>query len=287
MPTSSPVHYPAQSLTLEGADALAFAQAQFSSNVPGLDIGRWQFSAWLDPRGRVRFFFHLARLGEERLVLLLRGGQAAAMSGALQRYVFRARVRISAQEPLALGSGPAMPLHRAQQADDPERLVLGCGDHSLLMGSAVEPDAGWRLRQIRARWPWLPDRALEQWLPPALGLDRLGATALDKGCYPGQEIVARLHYRGGHKRHLHRVQLSELLPPDSLLLQGDREFMRLLDVIPTGSGAEALAVVADELLPDEGVVNGLRAEPCNGNAAVQVTLGETPLSLARNDDSAE
>lgn len=281
-----PTFYPAQILALEGPDALTFAHAQFSSNVDRLQIGRWQFSAWLDPKGRVRFFFHLARLAEQRLVLLLRGGQAEVMSAALQRYVFRARVKIDALELQALGSGPAMPLY-STQSDDRGALLLGCGAHSLKSGVAVEPDDAWRLAQIRNLWPWLPDDALEQWLPPALGLDRLGATALDKGCYPGQEIVARLHYRGGHKRHLRHVQLSRALAAGSLLLQGDRELMHLLDVMPTASGAEALAIIADNLVPQETITGACAGEGVDGLHDVEVTVQRTPHSPAPNDDSAE
>ena len=280
-----PIFYPAQTLALEGDDARSFAQAQFSSNVLGLETGQWQFSAWLDARGRVRFFFHLARLSEQHLVLVLRGGQATLMAAALQRYVFRARVQIGARGPSALGSGPAMPLHAVRQANDPDTLVLGCGAYSLLIGNAVEPDDAWRLAQIRALWPWLPDTALEQWLAPALGLDRLGATALDKGCYPGQEMVARLHYRGGHKRHLQHVQLSLPLPAGGMLLQGDRELMQLLDIMPTASGAEALAVVPDELMPDGAAVEALPAD--SNLPAVQVTVSKTQLSPLANANSAE
>ena len=69
----------AETLLIEGPDALAFAHAQFSSNVQSLAIGAWQFSAWLNAQGRVRALFHLARLDEQRLLLLLRGGEAAAL----------------------------------------------------------------------------------------------------------------------------------------------------------------------------------------------------------------
>ncbi len=97
---------PAETLLLEGPDAGAFAHAQFSSKVDGLAVGRWQFSAWLDAKGRVRALFHLARLEPQRYLLLLRGGDAAAMVEALQRFVFRSRVRLTALPVRSLGTGP-------------------------------------------------------------------------------------------------------------------------------------------------------------------------------------
>jgi folate-binding protein YgfZ len=107
-------------------------------------------------------------------------------------------------------------------------------------------DDDWRLPQLREGWPWLPGDAAAAWLPPALSLYRLSAVALDKGCYPGQEIVARLHYRGGHKRHLHRVALSRPLP-DGTMLHAGGEIVQLLQTMHGGeAGAEALAILGDD-----------------------------------------
>jgi folate-binding protein YgfZ len=236
---------PAETLTIEGADAVAFAQSQFSSNLAALANGRWQFSAWLDARGRVRALFHLVRLGDERLLLLLRGGTASTMVEALRRFVFRSRVTLECPPPGALGTGDALPLHAT--ARDGDRLLLGCGDHSLLLGDGIIPDDAWQLPQLHQGWAWLPGNAVDTLLPPALSLYRLSAVALDKGCYPGQEIVARLHYRGGHKRHLHRIVMSGPMPAGSMFHLDGREAGPLLQTIPRGPGIEALAVVPDEV----------------------------------------
>ena len=241
MPTSNI----AQALFIEGPDAAAFAHNQFTSQVSTLPSGQWQFSSWLDAQGRVRALFHLARLGDERFLLILRGGDAARFTEALQRFVFRLRVKIIVATTSMLGSGSAMPMYVVDMEHDVIR--LGCGAHSLLLGSqAIDNDAR-RITELRAGWPWLPDDALNELLPPALSLHRLGAVALDKGCYPGQEIVARLHYRGGNKRHLHHVELSRVVTAGSVLRQSDREFVRLLDVIQHHERIEALAVIADDI----------------------------------------
>ncbi|NUR22168.1 MAG: folate-binding protein, partial [Frateuria sp.] len=67
-----PSTYPAELVSIEGPDAIAFAQSQLSSNLLALADRQWQFSAWLDAQGRVRFLFHLMRLDAQRLRLLLR-----------------------------------------------------------------------------------------------------------------------------------------------------------------------------------------------------------------------
>jgi tRNA-modifying protein YgfZ len=241
MPTSNV----AQVILLEGPDATAFAHNQFTSQVTALPVGQWQFSSWLEAQGRVRNLFHLARLNDEQLLLILRGGDAANFVEALRRFVFRSRVKLNVLEEKKIGIGAALPTHIVEVKDDVIR--LGCGSHSLQLGRDVAHDDAWQLAQMHHDgWPWLPDAALNELLPPALSLHRLGAVALDKGCYPGQEIVARLHYRGGNKRHLHRVQLSKTVEEGVVLQRDGREFVRLLTVISHHDMIEALAVMTDE-----------------------------------------
>ena len=243
--TTMPLTLPAETLLLEGIDAAAFAHAQFSSKVDSLAVGQWQFSAWLDARGRVRALFHLARLDRERYLLLLRGGDADAMAEALRRFVFRSKLNLSAQPRRRLATGAARPMHAVSHDDD--FISLGCGTHSLDIVTTREPDDAWHLRQIHEGWPWLPPAARDALLPAALSLQRLHAVAVDKGCYPGQEIVARLHFRGGHKRHLHRVVLSHCLPPGELLQIDRREVGCVLDVASGDNHIEALVVLDDSV----------------------------------------
>lgn len=237
-----PSNYSAELVSLEGPDAIAFAQAQFSSNLALLADGQWQFSAWLDTQGRVRALFHLLQLDGERLRLLLRGSEAEALATQLQRYVFRAKVRVEALPVHKLSTVAATPLHAVLQQDG--TVVLGCGSHGLKL--AEHGDDDWRLPQLRAHWPWLPAGTSGELLPAWLDLGALAATALDKGCYPGQEIVARMHYRGGSKRHLRHVRLSRTLEPGSVLEVDSQTAVQLLDVVATDGAAEALAVVHDD-----------------------------------------
>ncbi|MDE2248593.1 MAG: folate-binding protein [Xanthomonadaceae bacterium] len=239
----NPLH--AETLILHGPDAGAFAHAQFSSKVDALAVGQWQFSAWLDPHGRVCALFHLARLEDQRYLLMLRGGDAAALAAALQRFVFRSKVVVTALAPGPLASGPAIPLHRVLQEQGV--VMVGCGDHSLQLSASGSGDDAWRLPQLHAGWPWLNSAAACKFHPAALSLQRLGAVAVDKGCYPGQEIVARLHFRGGDKRHLHRGGLSPAAAiGDALRVEGI-EVGHVLDSMHSSRGNEALVILSDDI----------------------------------------
>lgn len=235
----------AETLLIEGPDALAFAHTQFSSNVQSLAIGAWQFSAWLNAQGRVRALFHLARLDEQRLLLLLRGGDAAALGESLRRYVFRSRLTLQASPWRMLATDAALPLHAVRNASD--AIVLGCETHGLRLAVDGDGDTRWRLPQLQQGWPWLPASTQETLLPPALSLHRLQAVAIDKGCYPGQEIVARLHWRGGHKRHLCNVRLMRNATPGAILHRDGNETGVVLDTVHGDNGIDALAVLNDDI----------------------------------------
>jgi folate-binding protein YgfZ len=240
-----PTDLSAQTLLIEGTDAAAFAQAQFTSDVQSLAVGHWQFSAWLDAQGRVLALFQLACIADDSLLLLLRGGDASSMAASLQRFVFRSKVKLSVPDPRALATGAALTTYAVHREGD--AYVFGCGDHSVIVGAAVADDA-WRALQVRAGWPWLPNDALGALLPPAISLERLQAVAFDKGCYPGQEIVARLHYRGGHKRHMHCVVLSQFVSGGTVLHRNGDNSIQLLDVANDDATFRALAVIDDGLM---------------------------------------
>lgn len=230
-------------LVLEGADARRFAQAQFAGDVNALTPGHWRWNAWLDAQGRVRALMQLADPGDGRLLALLRGGDAEQARAALSRFLLRAQVRIATQVFDGCAEG-AMPTGTI--AMDPAGLALGYGDRSLRLvvpGASIDPAASnhWRLADIRAGWPTLPAGEAE-FLPQALGLEHLTAVAFDKGCYPGQEIAARLHFRGGHKLALLHIRGGASLEPHASLLAEGFGPVRVLDCVPRRSLNEALIV---------------------------------------------
>ncbi len=211
-----------QVLELTGVDAAAFAHAQFGNDVLALPDGHWQWNAWLSPQGRVRAFFHLLRTDAVNLSLILRGGDAEWLRAELSRYVFRAKVQLRvASDSRLCGSADAATVAALTGAlPEPWAIVRKAGvsvltvpgdpQRWLMLGSVdAAADAAalerWRLADIRAGIPWIDSELRDHLLPQWIGLDRLGAISVRKGCYPGQEIVARLHFKGGNKRSLYRL----------------------------------------------------------------------------------
>ncbi len=116
------------------------------------------------------------------------------------------------------------------------------------MGLASVGWQQWLLADIVARAATLPAAASEQHLPQVIGLNALHGIDFDKGCYLGQEIVARLQYRGAAKRSLQRLHLpgADRLPGATELTAGGRRVGELLVTALADDGVHALAVLADD-----------------------------------------
>jgi folate-binding protein YgfZ len=279
--TSTPVFaLPDHALvTLEGPDATAFAQAQFANDVVALAPGHWQWNAWLTPKGRVIAVFALAKLAEDRLWLVLPDHPVAPFVEALRRFVFRRKLKVEAAEGAGISGAFAAPA----QAQGP---TLGIGDDGveldaggnggprtwrigLHMAEDVDQQAAWRDADLRHGLPRLSDTQREQWTPQQLALDRLAAYSVKKGCYPGQEIVARTHFLGKAKRSLQGFLAESDVAPGAAVRDETREIgevvsvaqergrTRLLAVLPLDHAGDGLTV--DSMaLTQEPLLDGLR-----------------------------
>ena len=234
-----------QVLELNGADATAFAHAQFASDVRALASGHWHWSAWLSAQGRVRAFFRVVRMGDERLLLILQGGMAETLRAALTPFVFRAKVQLRVIESwravgfnrLAdvldfLGAAPG-PTNAVVAGDRIGLAVPGPQPRWYVLGeqvSAATADASpadvnrWNAADVAAGIVEVGDAQADRFLPSWLGLDDLGAVSVRKGCYPGQEIIARLHFKGGNKRWLHQLAFrADTMPEAGTPLTSDSD----------------------------------------------------------------
>jgi folate-binding protein YgfZ len=221
-------------LAVEGPQAGAFLQAQAMNDVAALGVGEWQWNGWLTAKGRVVALFALLRSGDDAYRLVLPDHPAMQLRDALGRYVFRSRVRIAvddglagaAQWPLAAATAAR---HVAARGDDGAWILDFGGDggeRCLWLLPVASPrlgapeaaaDAAWREADLRLGLPRLGPAQGEAWTPQMLSLDRLRAFSLKKGCYPGQEIVARTHYLGQAKRGLVLVAGNGLREGEALV----------------------------------------------------------------------
>jgi tRNA-modifying protein YgfZ len=249
-------------IALSGRDASAFAQAQLMNDLKLLAPGRWQWNGWLTPKGRVIALFALLKFDEETLWLLVPDADPVTLASALQRFVFRAKVAIAVRDDLHVEGAFAL----SQQARGNEL----AGDSASGVELDFSADAGPRTLRIvpdstashdavwMQRWaafdlehglPRLPASQSDHWTPQQLSLDRLNAFSVKKGCYPGQEIVARTHFLGKVKRGLALIEGSQAMRAGDDLLAGGQPLGHLVASADDGERHLALAVVPLEREP--------------------------------------
>lgn len=247
-------------LSLEGRDAVAFAQAQAMNDVAALGDGQWHWSGWLTPKGRVLALFALLRLGGERVWLLVPDAEASHFAEGLRRFVFRSKVGIEVRDDLRVSGSFASPrLARGNLAAiETETAVVeldmggegGPRTLRIALHGATEDAAAterWKACDLAHGLPRLDASQAGQWTPQQLSLDRLKAYSVKKGCYPGQEIVARTHFLGQAKRELVRLTGPTVASLDEVMA-GEPTGASVTVVQPVGqticaSGVEGLAVL--------------------------------------------
>jgi len=265
-------------LGFTGEDARDFLQRQLSCEVEALadDVGA--YGAYCTPKGRVLANFLLWR-EPDALCMLLPRSVLPGIRKRLQMYVLRSKVAIAdrsdalvvigaagpeAERAVAslAGTPPRSPL-RVARRDAVTAIALAAARFVVLAPSASGPEAWGRLSaalrpvgaacwdwlEIANGWPWITADTQDQFVPQMANLELLGGVSFRKGCYPGQEIVARMQHLGTPKRRLYRAHVrADRLPAPSEPLYdegpGDQAAGMIVNAAPApGGGFDILAVV--------------------------------------------
>ena len=256
-------------LSCTGDEARAFLHAQLTSDISGLEPDRARYAGWCSAKGRLLATFLVVPFARGFLLQVSRD-LAPAIAKRLSMFVLRAKVKVAdasadwvqfglwgpgAAERLAeLGMPvPAGDLAAARTAD--ALVVRIAQQRFLLMATPAlrervpgnSDDEAWALEEIRVGRPLVVQATQDLFVPQMVNLERLGAVDFNKGCYPGQEIVARTQYRGVLKRRMVRARIAASAAPGNDLYAGDLPGQASGTVVnaapaPEG-GSELLAVV--------------------------------------------
>ncbi len=228
------------SLVVAGDDAEAFAQAQLTANMADSPEGVWFPTAWCDPKGRALSVM-LANRREGAVELVCPASQTELLLHRLPMFAIGRKVQVKS------GDGVSGCLDH----DESDRaLAFDRGRGLRLMSKASAAGAQqvrrWQIRDLQAGIPWLSPETSAQHLPQALGLEALNAVSYSKGCYPGQEVIARVHYLGKVKHRTTRVAFEHVdcLSPGTVLIDDrDQRLGQLLWSVTDQRESSGLAVV--------------------------------------------
>lgn len=269
-------------ISFTGEDAASFLHGQLTSDVLGLGANRTQYSGYCSPKGRLIATFLLWRL-EGEIVLQLPAELRETVQSRLSKYVMRARVKVGdasarfvvfgvagdgAQQALGAGAPAEMHAVRSSNGVAVARLpvdryaVLVSAEHaagvrmSLARAAARSEVSGWHALDVEAGVAVITTASQEKYVPQMVNLDLVGGVSYTKGCYPGQEIVARTHYLGQQKQRMYRiaVQATEPLRVGDPLYSaafGEQASGTILYLgAQTGHQREALAVIQRRSVED-------------------------------------
>lgn len=270
-------------IAVEGADARVFLQGQLSTDIDALTPDTSQLSSWSTAKGRVVTVLRVLQY-HERILLLLPRPLLASVMKRLSMYVLRAKVGLSDASDAWIHIGLAgnnairlleiaeLPVPREVNATLTHGNVLivrlhGATPRFLMLGPTVEMtdiwgrlvsagavaagEDSWALHKILAHEPTIYPETTEHFVAQMIGLEELGAVNFKKGCYIGQEIIARAHFRGTVKRHLlqARCDTKDIIPPGAAIRVTDNalQIAEVVDARPgTAGGQEMLIVIQDE-----------------------------------------
>ena len=252
-----------------GPDAAAFLQGQLSNDVRTATPGRAQLTSYNSPKGRMLAVMHLLRDGDAFL-LELHASLLDAVLKRLRMHVRRSKVTLApvadratlglaGPDAAALLAGASLPAPVEPLAcawSDGVAVVRRLGAlprYTVLaplarrvalwarLGAAARAGTpeDWRRLEIEAGVPTVYPETQDRFVAQMCNLDALGGISFDKGCYTGQEIIARVHYRGAVKRHMEARLLDGPPPaPGTRLDAGE-----VVDAAPAAAGPGSIALV--------------------------------------------
>ena len=300
-------------LSISGADATAFLQGQFSCDVAGLNEGRATYGSYCSPKGRMLATFLLwQELAGWRL--LISTAVAAAFQKRLRMFVLRTKVLIedlspetaligiagaSASESLAdLGLQLPVAALSLQNVNDGEASNSGHtsviaipGNRWIVCVTVDRAKSLWPVLASRTRtvgttvWDWTDIRngiphlvpaTQEQFVPQMANLEVIGGVSFKKGCYPGQEIVARTQYLGKTKRRMYLAHGTDAAVPGAPVFSddvaGQANGMVVNSAKAPGGGFDMLVVVQSDSATQSRVHAGAPTGPVLEFAPLPYTL---------------
>jgi tRNA-modifying protein YgfZ len=259
--------YPLNSLALiriTGPEARTYLQGQLSNDLTALTSGQSMLASCNSSQGRVQAVLHLIER-DDGILLLLPRAMIDVTLARLRKYVLRAKLTIEdMRDSLQIiwmdradleSKGWPLPAQPGEHVQHNQMSLLrwpaAGAERWLMLGEATieasnqAADQDWLLADIRAGLPQVLAETHESFVAQMLNLDALGGISFNKGCYTGQEIIARAHFRGTVKRRMFRYQTQGEAPtPGTRLLANGEHAGEVVMAASTLVGCELLAVVS-------------------------------------------
>ncbi|SES15963.1 hypothetical protein SAMN04487958_10868 [Vreelandella subterranea] len=278
-------------LDIQGPDAEKFLQGQTSAQVSLADGRFAPLTCFCTPKGRMLANAQLMKIGDSHYRLLLSESLLETLTSHLKKFAAFYKAELTPLPELSLvGAGENarsiaetldLPLPKApgtQSANahasvlcypgDTPRWLFCLEDDTLI--EALDDEGGraaWQLADIRSGLAWLTEAQQDHFLPQMLNWEALGGISFKKGCYTGQEVVARAHFRGQVKKRLVRAELANSEAPttgDTVINEASKAVGEVVNSAVSETGSIELLAVMNTKVMEE---------------AMPVYIGEARLAL--------
>lgn len=267
-------------LAVTGQDAESFLQGQATCDIKQISEDSSGLGAFCNPKGRAITTFRIIK-GSGAYYFLFAAEQLPSLQKRLQMYILRSEVKLNDATnrwcPMGITGKRTHPLlshlnvqlpseiNRATLDDDLMALKIpGMSDRYLILGSEERAREIWTFladqenyaeynldfwhrQDIRSGIPQITEAIAEEFVPQMLNLDLLGGISFNKGCYTGQEVVARTYYLGKLKRRMYRASCPVSVAPGDLLYdalgRADESVGKVVLSAPIEKAYEMLAVI--------------------------------------------
>lgn len=251
-------------MQVAGADTQKLLQGQLTCDVANLAPGAGCFGAHCNPKGRMISAFHLLKESETSVYCSMPRDQVAAAAAALGKYAvfFKADVTDESGNWRGLGLMGATALEAASKVAPQGVLVDKLTDSIAILWVATDAaealwqdlakqanpasTSAWQLEMVRAGLPEVSAATAEQFIPQMVNLQALGGVSFDKGCYTGQEVIARMQFRDANKKRMFRLTTSageQPQPGSDILLESGKAAGEIVIAAGNTEGLEILAVL--------------------------------------------
>nr|AGH13423.1 ygfZ-like protein [uncultured bacterium] len=250
-------------IQIQGPDSERFLQGQLTCDVSALKNDMWQLGACCTAKGRMVANFLIARHNDD-FWLRLPTAQASALQTHLSKYAVFFKTKLVARQDwlvLAELEQDSTPQAAHTVIADTDGISLQWPDNrrefwcnidqadTWLTGHPLCSSKDWHLADIEAGLVWVNDYSREEWVPQHIDWQQHQGVSFSKGCYTGQEIVARLQYLGKSKRVLYRLSVpanTDIKPMTTINNNDGKAIGELASICQGQSHTEALAVINAE-----------------------------------------
>ena len=276
-------------IEISGNDAEDFLHGQFTTNIKQLSKHHLQFSAWCNPKGQVKATFFIYLHGTEFYILLpdelkesiikqlqmyilradvkltdksdklirvgLQTHDATLLADLIESVPEQQGNVTHGQVTTNRGLHALLTVAPNNEEDASRYILIGSADRQITLWQELVKHftpigtPAWELLDIKAMYPWITTQTTQRFLPQMINLDLMDGLDYQKGCYPGQEIIARLHFRGLLKRSLYLAtctleSCSEIGPEIGDPLYGDDNEQSVGTVVNTQQSEDKYYLLA-------------------------------------------